>query len=109
MVCVSPFSISQEDCTEIRQIARQVFAGVDPLRQEETGGLYRKWKCFFDLFNTMIDVRYGNFLHLPFSGGAAEQPCKTMETLFYLQGLFRKKIDDDQKRAMARIRAPRRR
>jgi hypothetical protein len=56
----------------------------------------------------MVDVRYGNFLHLPFSGGVAEQPGKTMEILKYIQSLFREKIVKDQKKAMQNIGSGRR-
>jgi hypothetical protein len=69
--------------------------------------MYRKWELWFDLFDVMIDVRYGNFLHLPFSGGVAEQPVKTMAILSYIQSLFRKKIADEQKKAVPKVHPPR--
>jgi hypothetical protein len=57
----------------------------------------------------MVDVRYGNFLHLPFEGGAAEQPAKTTAALQFLQALYRQKLDEDQKKSLSRVRSPRRR
>jgi uncharacterized protein YbgA (DUF1722 family) len=51
----------------------------------------------------MVDVRYGNLLHLPFSGGVAEQPAKTMTVLNHLQSIFREKLDEDQKSELSKI------
>lgn len=80
---------------------------MNPAEHGETEELYARWKPVFEIFNVMIDVRYGNFLHLPFSGGAAEQPAKTMDALNYIQALFRQKLDDDQKKHLSKINAPR--
>lgn len=44
-----------------------------------------------------VDARYGNLLHLPYSGGAMEQPIYDCEVYFVLQDLYReiltKKLD----------------
>jgi hypothetical protein len=56
----------------------------------------------FDLFDVCMDVRHGNFLHLPCGGGALEQPAKTMDCLRYLQRLFRQKIVDEEKKRFNR-------
>jgi hypothetical protein len=60
--------------------------------------LYHKHKTLFDVFDVCIDVRYGNFLHLPVDGGVLDQPAKTMAGLKYLQSLLREKIADEEKK-----------
>ncbi|MDR0411244.1 MAG: hypothetical protein LBH75_04635 [Treponema sp.] len=71
--------------------------------QPETAYDYRKFKIIFDIFEIIIDVRYGNFLHLPFEGGAAEQPAKTMEALSLIRALFRQYIASRQRDEMEKI------
>jgi hypothetical protein len=51
-----------------------------------------------DVFEVCVDVRYGNFLHLPAAGGVLDQPAKTMDGLKYLQSLLREKIADEEKK-----------
>jgi hypothetical protein len=50
-----------------------------------------------------VDSRYGNLLHFPFEGGIAEQPSKTMDIFSFLQSLYREKLDDDNKKSMAKM------
>jgi hypothetical protein len=49
------------------------------------------------VFDICVDVRHGNFLHLPAAGGVLDQPAKTMDGLKYLQSLLREKIADEEK------------
>lgn len=60
-------------------------------------------KIVFDIFDIMIDVRYGNFLTLPFEGGAAAQPALTMDALSLIRALFRKELYERQKAANERV------
>jgi hypothetical protein len=75
-----------------------------------------RYKILFDTFLIIRDVRYGNLLHLPFEGGAAEQPAKTMEGILLIQSIYREKIEEENKKLLpgrglyrGRPRVPRRR
>lgn len=71
----------------------------------ELKDIYPKYRNLFDIFDVCVDVRYGNFLHLPFSGGVMDQGAKTMDCLKYIRVLFRKKIaEEEEKRNRIRIR-----
>jgi hypothetical protein len=59
------------------------------------------YKTVFDLFDICVDVRHGNFLHLPAGENALDQPAKTMDSLKYLQSLLRQKMIDEEKRRIA--------
>jgi hypothetical protein len=98
-----PFALSKKEEWEIRQIARLLFGGGNPALQEETRELWRKWRHFFDVFVYCRDARYGNLLHFPFSGGAFEQPVKTMEAIGLIQNLYIKHIQDKQEEANRKI------
>jgi hypothetical protein len=74
--------------------------GGDPDGYPELKGVYAKYKDIFDIFEICVDARYGNFLHLPFSGGVMDQGAKTMDILKYIRSLFREKIADEQKGKM---------
>ena len=71
-----------------------LFWGCDPLEQPETKALFIKWRIFFDMFLFSVDRRTGSFLHLPFSGGSAEQPVKTMSALMAIQNVFFEKLNE---------------
>lgn len=47
----------------------------------------------------MIDARYGNFLQMPFNCDLLEMPKKTIDVYFILQGLYREKISEDERKA----------
>jgi len=55
------------------------------------------WSPFFYMFLDGVDRRTGSFLSLPFAGGTAEQPLKTMRILRSIQGLFFEKLENDMK------------
>jgi hypothetical protein len=42
-------------------------------------------------------------MHLPFSGGALEQPCKTMDVLETVQNVYLEKLKDDIENAVKGI------
>lgn len=46
------------------------------------------------MFLFSVDRRTGSFLHLPFSGGAAIQPSKTMSALIAIQNVFFEKLNE---------------
>lgn len=90
-----PFSITEEEKSELRNVSRLLFWGQDPQQQPETNLLYHKWRLFFDIFLQSIDRRTGSFLHLPFLGGTCEQPSKTMVVLSVLQSVYLEKLNED--------------
>jgi hypothetical protein len=92
-----PFQQSPQERIEIRNLFKVISSGGNPLNHPETKHIFPKYKTIFDIFDFCIDVRYGNMIHLPFNGGALDQPSKTMDILKYLQFLFRQKIADDEK------------
>jgi hypothetical protein len=92
---INPFQLTPAEKTEIRNLCKVIFVGGNPLSQPELKEIYKKYKMIFSIFDIIIDVRYGNFLSLPFTGGAAEQPSKTMECLSLIRALFRKKIEEE--------------
>jgi hypothetical protein len=70
---------------------------------DETADSWAKWKKLFDCFTAIRDVRYGNFLHFPFSGGYYEQPEKTMEVLEIIRGLYLEKLADEMTNSTSSI------
>lgn len=97
MASKRPFSGTPEEKAEIRNLFKVLSVGGDPNVYPELKDIYRKYKIIFDVFGVCVDVRYGNFLHLPFSGAVMDQGSKTMDLLKCLQHLLRKKIADDNK------------
>lgn len=90
------YPFSETDRWEVRQVALCLFNGSYLDREIEE--YYKKWHLFFKLFYTCIDRKHGSLIHLPFSGGALEQPAKTMEVIRYLQSLWIEKIADEYKK-----------
>jgi hypothetical protein len=84
----------------MRNLFKVLSAGGDPGQIPELKDIYPKYKIVFDIFDVCVDARYGNFLHLPFSGGAADQGAKTMDYLKYIRHLFREKIAEEEKKGM---------
>lgn len=99
---VAPFQQSPEERTEIRNLFKIVSSGGNPFHHPELKDAYRKHRTIFDIFDVCVDVRYGNFLHLPAAGGVLDQPAKTMEFLKHMQSLLRGKIADDEKKRFAK-------
>lgn len=95
-----PFSITRQEEQELRDIAQIFFYGGNPESDSEIKGFWSKWKIFFECFFLCVDARYGNFLRLPFEVSAFEQPKKTIQVFFLLQGLYREKLDKEQKQAL---------
>jgi hypothetical protein len=95
---INTFSITPEEKTEIRNLFKVVSLGGNPYGYTELKDIFPKYKTLFSIFEICIDVRYGNFLHFPFSGGALEQPVKTMEMLKYIQVLYRQRIAEEEKK-----------
>jgi hypothetical protein len=95
---IAPFIESLEERTEIRNLFRLISSGGNPHHHPELKDLYHKHETIFGVFDICIDVRYGNFLHLPAAGGVLDQPSKTMDGLKYLQSLLREKIADEEKK-----------
>lgn len=98
MASKHPFSTTPQERTEIRNLFKVVSSGGDPGGVPELKDAHRKYKILFDVFEVCVDARYGNFLHLPFSGGVMDQGAKTMECLSYIRSLFREKTADDMRR-----------
>lgn len=46
------------------------------------------------MFLFSVDRRTGSFLHLPFTGGTAVQPSKTMSALIAIQNIFFEKLNE---------------
>jgi hypothetical protein len=95
---IPPFVGSPAERTELRNLFKVLAAGGNPYHHPELKDLYAKHRTIFDVFDICIDVRYGNFLHLPAAGGVLDQPSKTMDGLKYLQSLLREKIAEDEKK-----------
>jgi hypothetical protein len=95
---ILPFSGTPGEKAEIRNLFRVLSSGGDPNGHPELKGVYRKHKILFDIFDICVDVRYGNFLHLPFPGSVLEQGAKTMDMLKYIQYLYRQKIAEEEKK-----------
>lgn len=90
----APFSISNQEEREIRQLSKVVFNGgsvVDP----EIQRIERRWGWLLELFLQMVDRRSGSFLHLPFAGSVLEQPAKLMSALVSFQRYFIEKINEN--------------
>jgi hypothetical protein len=94
----SPFQLTPKERTEVRNIFHVVSLGGNPYDTPELKSAYPKYKTVFDVFDVCIDVRYGNFIHLPSGNSVLEQPSKTMDCLKYLQSLFRQKIVEEEKK-----------
>lgn len=94
------FYISPSERQEIKECGKIYFDGGNPLCQEETKDAWKKWEFFFDSFLIMRDARYGNILHLPFSGGVIEQPSKTMSVYRAIDDIYVQKIADDMEKAL---------
>lgn len=91
-----PFGLSKKEVQEIRDCAQIYFYGGDPGSDSEIKDCWNsKWKLFFESCFNCLDARYGNFLMLPFSGGAMEQPIKTMEVYSVIRNCYREKITKD--------------
>jgi hypothetical protein len=103
MVEKHPFSSTPQERRELRQCAKLLFWGSNPAYQDETKEIFKKWTIFFDVFLWCRDARYGNLLHLPFSGGAFEQPAKTMSILTYIQSIYLEKLDYENRRSVQGI------
>jgi hypothetical protein len=99
---ISPFIWSPEERTELRNLFKTLSAGGNPYHHQELKDSYVKHRTLFDVFEICVDVRYGNFLHLPAAGGVLDQPSKTMDGLKYLQSLQREKIAEEEKKKFAR-------
>jgi hypothetical protein len=98
-----PFRITSQERKEIRDCARIYFYGGNPAAQEETEEAWLKWKKVFEVFLICRDARYGNLLHLPFSGGVYEQPAKTMDAIEQIQACYYEKLKDDMDSAMSSL------
>lgn len=81
----------------MRQVARVLFYG--GMIDREMEQYQKKWGLFFRLFFICIDRETGSLLHMPYSGGAMEQPYKTMQVINYLQSLWIEKLADEIKRS----------
>lgn len=95
MVFRNPFQFTPENEREIRDIAQLLFAGIDPLSEEETAPLYDKWAVFFNVFMECINPKYGHFENFPFSGGAFNQPSMTMKALLIIQSCYISQLKKD--------------
>lgn len=84
----TPFTISNIETREIRQVAKMLFSGSDPLSQPETRTLFWKYKTILEMFLICIDKRTGNLIHLPFDTDLYYQPAKTMSFFRLLQNIY---------------------
>lgn len=98
MVSKRPFFCAPAEKTEIRNLFKVISAGGNPFEHPELQNVYPRYKTVFDIFDVCIDVRYGNFIHLPFAGAVMDQPSKTMDCLKLAQHLYRQKIAEDEKK-----------
>lgn len=71
------------------------FKGGNCYADPEIKESFLKWQNFFELFIQSVDARYGNLLHLPFSGGVFEQPCKTMKVFEELRHLYQEHLKEE--------------
>lgn len=95
-----PFSLSNQEVQEIRDCGQIYFSGGNPAADKELKQIWTKWREFFFSCFNCLDARYGNFLALPFSGGAMEQPMKTMQVYSLIRDLYREKIKRDTDKAI---------
>jgi hypothetical protein len=100
---LNPFRIKAEERKEIRQVALIYFDGGNPAAMEETAERWQKSKKFFEIFAVCKDARYGNLLHLPFSGGVYEQPAKTMNVIEEIQNAYIEKLAEKMKGSFSGI------
>lgn len=99
-----------EEKAEIERAGRSVFYG-DAIVDKDTGvvipgyeeiwELRKKWWPIIALFLRCVSKKNGEFLHLPVSGGAEEQPFKTMTALEVLQEVYIGKMSEDNKKHAA--------
>jgi hypothetical protein len=95
---IPPFQASSGERKDIRNLFKLISSGGNPYDHLETKDIYKNYKTIFDIFEISVDSRYGNLLHLPYQGGIVDQGSKTMDTLKYIQSLFRQKIIEEEKR-----------
>lgn len=95
------FALTNNEVQEIRNCGQIYFSGGSPEADNEIKDCWlRKWKYFFESCFTCIDARYGNLLAFPFSGGAMEQPIKTMQVYSLIRDLYREKIQREMEKAI---------
>lgn len=82
----APFG--EEESGELRSLARTLFRlgnGTLPMEQREAMG---RWGVMIDGFLASVNPMSGAIQHMPFSGGALEQPSRTMAMWRLLQHEF---------------------
>lgn len=67
--------------------------------------LKEKWGLLVTTFLRCVSKENGEYIHLPYSGGAMDQPYKTMEAFDVLQNVYITKIKKDHESHMAKIKA----
>jgi hypothetical protein len=67
--------------------------------------LRRKYGLLVATFLRCVSKENGEYLHLPYAGGAMDQPYKTMEAFDLLQNVYVEKIQKDNKDHVAKIQA----
>lgn len=102
-----PFYLTESDKRELRDISQVFFEGGHPDRDPEIKTIWSKWKIYFESFMLIIDARYGNLLHLPYSGGILEQPYREAYIYLELQGNFREHLQKEADRALKKAKSHR--
>ena len=98
-----PFFLTEEERRELREVARLFFIGGHPESDPEIKHFWFKWRVYFEVFSICVDSRYGNILHLPYSGGVMEQPHRELQILQYLQSLYREYLNEETKKIQSKI------
>jgi hypothetical protein len=89
-----PFS--EDERTELRQVANILFEGGHITHDYVP--FVQKWGYCVRLFLVSVDHENASLVHLPCSGGVLEQPFRTMQVFEYLQSLFIKYVNKEQKK-----------
>jgi hypothetical protein len=102
MAKITPFS--NKECQDVERAARSILNG-DIRVPDELKQLRIKWWPWIETFLRCVSKRNGEYLHLPYSGGAMEQPHKTMKVFDVLQNVYVEKIKKDQEAQTAKMKS----
>jgi hypothetical protein len=100
-----------EEAAEVERAGRSIFFGdaiIDETGKvrpgfEEIWELRKKWWPLINLFLKCISKRNGEYAHFPVSGGAEEQPDKTMRAFDVLQEVYIGKMKADHEKKVAAL------
>lgn len=98
-----PFTLTKQERQTLRDCIKVVLSGGNPAADDELKEDWLKWSFFSEIAFFSLDARYGNWLFCPIGESPADLGIKTYEALETIRGLYREKINAEQKEALSRI------